>query len=254
MIDLEINGKSLKANEGDTILDVAKKAGIHIPTLCHHDGVEGWGGCRICMVEITHKSWKGWKGLVTACLYPVEQGLVVTTDNEEVHNVRKVVLDLLLARSPKADAIKKMAAEYGIEKTSYAEASVKTTCILCTLCVRVCKAVGPEAISTCDRGADKKIAMPFMSPPPDCIGCLSCARICPTDTIKFKESPLERKIWTRTFKMAKCEGCGVVLMTQEQIEYEMKKTGLDRDHYSLCPECKKKKLVDRISSAFTNEN
>jgi len=254
MINLEINGRKYQAEEGQNILEVAQREGVYIPTLCYHAGVEAWGGCRICMVEITHKSWKGWKGLVTSCLYPVEEGLQVTTDNEAVHNTRRVVLDLLLARCPDAAPIKKLAMEYGIEKTSYKISDKKTDCILCTLCVRVCASVGACAISTADRGASKMISMPFKTPPPDCIGCLSCAKICPTGVIKYKSEGDSVKIWGRNFEMLKCEACSKLIMTKAQQEYESNKTGLDMAHYALCPDCRKKKFVDRIESAFTIEN
>jgi len=79
-VSLEVNGRWFQAEEGATILEVAKREGIHIPTICHHEALEPVGACRLCLVEITHPDWKGWKGLVTACLYPVEEGLQVTTE------------------------------------------------------------------------------------------------------------------------------------------------------------------------------
>lgn len=253
MIRVKINGKSYQAEEGQTVLDAARAAGIHIPTLCFHEGLESWGGCRVCMVEITHPDWKGWKGLVTSCLYPVEEGLVVFTDNEAVHKVRRTVLDLLLARCPEAEAIRKLAAEYGIEKTSYKESATRTDCILCTLCVRVCAAKGADAISTGMRGAQKKISIPFSTPPPDCIGCLSCAHICPTDCIRFEDEGTTRKIWGRTFTMIQCACCGRPVMTEAQREFEAAKSGLPEENFNFCPECKKRKVVDRIGTAFTRD-
>jgi bidirectional [NiFe] hydrogenase diaphorase subunit len=253
MMRLQINGQSYKAEAGQTILDVARREGINIPTLCHHEGLESWGGCRLCMVEITHANWKGWRGLVTACLYPVEEGLEVVTDNEAVHKVRRVVLDLLLARCPDAELIRKLAADYGVIKSSYHENEEQTDCILCTLCVRACAAVGTNAIATASRGAGKYIAIPFDSPPPDCIGCLSCAHICPTNCIKFEESGATRKIWGREFKMVQCADCGQPVMTEEQQAFEIKKTGLPDENFNLCPDCKKQKVVDTITATFDPE-
>lgn len=253
MIQLQINGQPQQANEGETILEVAGRAGIPIPTLCHHEALEPFGGCRVCMVQITHRDWKGWKGLVTACLYPVEEGLEVFTDNEAVHDVRKVVLDLLLARCHGSEKIQKLAAEYGIHETTYRKNPLKNDCILCTLCVRTCAVKGPRAISTADRGAQKKISIPFKKPPPDCIGCLACAHNCPTNVIRFEETGDTRKIWGRTFELVHCTGCGAPVMTKEQAEYEMNKTGLDKDLFLICPECKKQKVVDKIGSTFFQE-
>jgi bidirectional [NiFe] hydrogenase diaphorase subunit len=253
MMRLQINGQSYEAEPGRTILDVARREGIRIPTLCHHQGLEPWGGCRLCMVEITHADWKGWKGLVTACLYPVEEGLEVVTDNEAVHAARRVILDLLLARCPEAELIRKLAAEYGVIKSSYRLNEEKTDCIMCTLCVRACAAVGANAISTGSRGAGKYIAVPFHSPPPDCIGCLSCAHICPTGCIEFEETAFTRKIWDREFRLIKCSDCGGPVMTEEQRAFEIKKTGLPEDNLNLCPECKKQKIVDTITATFNPE-
>ncbi len=250
MIRLKINGQSHHGSEGDTVLDVARRKGIHIPTLCHHDALEPFGGCRVCMVEITHPNWKGWKGLVTACLYPIEEGLEVETDNEAVHDVRRVVLDLLLARCPEAPAIRTLAAEYGIQQTRYRENREKTNCILCTRCVRACAAVGVNAISMSGRGAEKRIAIPFRRPPPDCIGCLSCAYICPTNVIQYEDTGGTRKIWGRTFDMVKCQGCGAPFMTAAQRDFEVKKTGLSQENYALCLDCKKTKTAAHIGETF----
>ncbi len=250
MIHLQINQGQYEAEEGMTILDVAGREGIKIPTLCHHEGLDASGSCRVCVVEISHADWKGWKGIVTSCLYPVEEGLEVVTDNEAVHSARRVVLDLLLARCPGAETIRTMAAQYGLSETSYRKNPTKTDCMLCTQCVRACEAKGAGAISTAGRGASKKISIPFGKPPADCIGCLSCAHICPNNVIRFEEQGGRRKIWGRTFEMAKCDSCGQVLMTEEQLKFESKKCGLAEEAFRLCPECKRSRLADRIDAAF----
>lgn len=249
-INLEINGRVFQAHDGESILDVARREGIAIPTLCHHDALEPVGACRLCLVEITHPDWKGWKGLVTACLYPVEEGLQVTTENEEIHSARRVILDLLLARCPGSDVIQQMAADHGVPATSYKKSEIETTCILCGLCVRVCAVKGCNAISAAGRGIQKSISIPFKQPPPDCIGCASCAHICPTNTIKYRDVDNVRKIWGHSFEMAKCESCGRWVMPEKQIEFEAKRSGLDPDYFRTCPVCSQQKTVDTIRSAF----
>jgi len=253
-ISLEIDGRVLEAREGETVLDAAAREGIEIPTLCHHDGLEPSGACRLCVVEITHPDWKGWKGLVTACLYPVEEGLCVTTGSEEVLRVRKTILDLLLARCPGSDVIRKLAAKYGVTRTSYKESDLKTTCILCGLCVRVCAVKGVNAINSAGRGIGKRIAIPFKQPPADCIGCLSCAHICPTNTIKYEEKKDRRKIWGRTFEMIACESCGRPIMPEAQAEFEAKRSGLDAGYFTTCPACSMDKTVRTIRSSFDLES
>ncbi|UCE62204.1 MAG: (2Fe-2S)-binding protein [Phycisphaerales bacterium] len=252
-INLEIDGRFFQADEGMTILEVARREGIEIPTLCQHDALEPVGACRLCLVEITHPNWKGWKGLVTSCLYPIEEGLQVTTNNPEIHTARKTLLDLLLARCPEATYIQKCAAEYGITATSFKKREEETTCILCGLCVRVCAAKGCNAIGATGRGITKGIAVPFRQPPPDCIGCASCAHICPTDTIKYTDTEDLRKIWGHKFKMVKCVSCGRPVMPEKQLEFEAAKAGLDAKYLTTCPQCSQDQTLATVQSSFQSK-
>ena len=86
---LQIDGKAVKATEGMTVLQAAQRAGIFIPTLCHHEKLEPYGVCRICMVEV---EVRGRKNYVVSCLYPVARDLVVRTRSEKVDKVRRVIL------------------------------------------------------------------------------------------------------------------------------------------------------------------
>ena len=249
-INLEIDGRFFQAAEGTTLLEVARREGVPIPTLCHHEAVEPAGACRLCLVEITHPDWKGWKGLVTSCLYPVEEGLQVTTDNEEIRTARRTVLDLLLARCPGSTVIQKLAAEYGLTATSFRKNEVETTCILCGLCVRICAVKGCSAIGMAGRGINKTIAIPFKQPPPDCIGCASCAHICPTGTIRCKDTKDVRKIWGHAFELVKCASCGHPVMPKRQLEYEAAKAGLDADYFKTCADCSRAETVETMKTAF----
>jgi len=97
MITFTINGKEVQGEEGQYILDVAKKSGIEIPTLCHHEALEPAGMCRLCTVEL----FDGRKTkFVTACNYPIWEGMEVFTDTESVTEGRKLIVELLLARCP----------------------------------------------------------------------------------------------------------------------------------------------------------
>src|SRR3990172_1282093 len=112
MVNLIIDGKKVEAEAGETILKAARGYGISIPSLCSHEAIEQSGACRLCAVEIK----KGARTrVVSSCLYQVEEGLSVDTKSERVMNVRRLVMQLLMARNPASDVLKGMAQEMGLE-------------------------------------------------------------------------------------------------------------------------------------------
>lgn len=113
-IHLEIDGRQVKAREGMTVLDVASREGIKIPTLCYHEALEPYGGCRLCTVEVESG---GRKNLVASCLYPVEEGLIVRTRTLKVDKLRKTILELLLAHAPDSPILEEYAKEYGAQRS-----------------------------------------------------------------------------------------------------------------------------------------
>lgn len=243
MPTLTIDGRIVKAREGATLLEAARQAGVKIPTLCHHAAVEPYGGCRLCVVDITRPAWEGWYKLVVACMYPAEDGLVVDTKTPRVVETRQVVLDLLLARSPETPLIVELAREHGVTETSYKKRETPTDCILCALCTRICDALGIAAIAAVDRGAGREIAPPFGEAPPDCVGCLACAEICPTGYIEYETSDRSRTIWKKHFEMLRCKECGRAHVTREQGAFFAKKTGVPESYFELCDACKRRALA-----------
>ncbi|MEE4263732.1 MAG: FAD-dependent oxidoreductase [Desulfobacteraceae bacterium] len=184
MITFKLNGQTVQGEEGQYILQVAEKFGVDIPTLCHHKALEPAGMCRLCTVELFDGRRKRY---VTACNYPIWEGMEVNTDSEEVHQGRKLIVELLLARCPEVPLLQKLAAQYGIEETRFEKEN--DTCILCGLCVRTCEKMGANAISLTGRGVDMKVDTPFHIQTEACIACGACATVCPTghitlDTIK----------------------------------------------------------------------
>jgi bidirectional [NiFe] hydrogenase diaphorase subunit len=214
-VDLVMDGRTLAARPGETVLAVARRAGIEIPTLCDHPDLEPVGACRLCLVEITHADWQGWRGLVTACLYPVSEGLEVDTRSERVHQARRRVMSLLAARCPGAPVIQELARRHGVERERLSISADGDDCILCGLCVRVCETYATSAITTLNRGDTKAVGSPADRPPDDCVGCGACAVVCPTGTIAAGRTATGYEIWQRSFATSvaeidgdHCIGCG----------------------------------------------
>ena len=179
-ITLQIDGREVKAEEGKTILEAAQSAGIFIPTLCHHEKLEPYGACRVCTVEIEAR---GRTNLVAACLYPIEQNLVVRTRSERVDKTRKVLLELMLAHAPDAAELQDLAQEYGADKARYEKES--SFCILCGLCVRYCAEVKKKnAIGFVDRGTRREIIFIPEIASKECEDCKECFPLCPTEALQ----------------------------------------------------------------------
>ncbi len=181
---LTIDGRPVEVEAGTTILQAAKELGIEIPTFCYHPGLEPYGACRICSVELDDPGRK--RRLVTACNYPVEEGMVVLTESERVVRSRKMILELYMARNASVPLIRELAARYGIERSRFGEGD--DDCILCGLCVRVCAdKAGARAIGFADRGIDRKVVTPYDRENPDCMACGACVTVCPTGHITADE-------------------------------------------------------------------
>ncbi len=179
-IFLEIDGKRVKAREGMTLLEAAQNAGIFIPTLCHHEKLDSYGACRICTVEIGNR---GRTRLVAACLYPVEENLAVRTRSETVDKIRKMILELMLAHAPDAQALQDLAREYGADKARFEKEP--SFCILCGLCVRYCAEVKKKnAIAFVDQGARREINFIPEIASQECRSCKECFSLCPTSYLQ----------------------------------------------------------------------
>ena len=246
---LTIDNKVVTAEKGEYLLKVARDNGIGIPTLCYHEALEPFGACRLCQVEITRPEWDGWSRLVSSCLYPAQDGLIVSTKSEKVRKTRAVILDLLMARCPEVEELKQLAKVYGIKETSFVERDKPDRCILCATCVRVCESIGATAISTIGRGVKKMVEVPLAKENlSTCVGCLSCAHSCPTGAIPFEETDDYRKIWSITFEIEHCPECGRPLGTPQQLEHFAEKSGLDKSYFEQCEICSNRMTADKFAS------
>jgi NADH dehydrogenase/NADH:ubiquinone oxidoreductase subunit G len=177
---LQINGKEVKATQGMTVLEAAQRAGIAIPTLCHHEKLEPFGACRICIVEV---EIRGWTKLVVSCVYPAEENIIVRTRSEKIDRIRKTILELLLAHAPDSPELQALAGEYGADKDRFEKEA--SFCIHCGLCVRYCAEVKKKnAVGFVDRGIRKEISFIPEIAATECNNCKECFPLCPTSYLQ----------------------------------------------------------------------
>jgi len=206
---IEVNGREVKAESGDTILDSLSREGIAVPTLCHMKGMTPTGACRICVVEVA-----GAPGLVPACSFPAAEGMRIQTHSPRVLDARRTIVELLLSSHPddclycgksgKCD-LQSLSQELGVSQRRYGGGkSVKemdlsspsivrdpAKCILCGRCVRVCEEVqGVSAIDFVGRGSRTMVATAFdrglnVS---SCVNCGQCIVVCPTGALVEQSS------------------------------------------------------------------
>lgn len=223
-IPIIIDGRLVQVDQGTMIISAAKNAGIFIPTLCYHEALKPYGSCRLCIVEVIQNKQRR---IVTSCNFPAEAGMEVFTDTTRVREIRRKIIELLLARCSEVPIVQTLAKRMGIETSGFKKRETKE-CILCGLCVRFCEeVVGVSAIGLSNRGTEREVSTPFKAPSDICIGCGSCTYICPTGCIEMV--PDEKTPRMRSMKMGslslepcpddyKCEACD----TEQQFIEEMK--------------------------------
>ena len=208
MVNIKINNMPLSVPKGISILEAARMAGIEIPTLCYLKKINEIGACRICMVEV-----KGARSLVTACVYPVNEGMEIFTNTERVRKSRKTTLELILSthdrkclscvRSGTCE-LQQLSKEFGVDDEGrfdganpvheYDDSAIHMIrdngkCILCRRCVAACQAQHISVIGANARGFDTHIGSAFERPL-DSVACVSCGQCivnCPTGAIYEKD-------------------------------------------------------------------
>lgn len=212
MVNIKINNMPLSVPKGITILEAARYAGIEIPTLCYLKEMNEIGACRICMVEV-----KGARSLVTACVFPVNEGMEVFTNTEKVRKSRKTTLELLLSTHRKeclscirsGDCeLQKLCKDYGVTDENAYEGTFpefqfddsaphmirdNSKCVLCRRCVAACDNQAISVIGASQRGFDTHISSPFENPLFDysCVSCGQCIVNCPTGALYEKDDTAE---------------------------------------------------------------
>ncbi|MDR2442603.1 MAG: (2Fe-2S)-binding protein [Deltaproteobacteria bacterium] len=227
-----IDGSQVSANVGDILLNVAREHGFRIPTLCYHPGLTSDGNCRLCLVEVNDR-------LVSSCLYPLRTpGFEVKTNSPRLKRSRELVITLMLSRAPKSKVVLSLAEEFNLKPDPRLARTKEDQCLRCGLCVRACQAGGAEAISLVGRGSERKVCGPFFEPPIDCVGCLACAKVCPTSVIDFIEQRDYRAIWERHFPLVSCPICSRPFATQE----ELARPNADQ----ICPSCRRRAMAQAL--------
>lgn len=253
MVKLTIDDQEIRVAEGTTVLTAAERLGIRIPTLCHHESLMPYGGCRLCVVEVLRN---GRAEIAASCTYPVEEGLTIATNTGRVQKVRRLVLELLLSEAPDAQGIRDLAGEMGVTSPERLKKREDDLCILCGRCIRACReVVGANAIDYAQRGYQRTVAAPFYKSSADCIACGTCYAICPTGAVGMQEVeegetariPQGKEVegparimvnWKVGLPMKRCKQCGDVIAPDFQLAYLQKKVGLAGDHFDTCPRCR----------------
>lgn len=258
MITITINEKEIRLDEPMTVLKAATLAGIKIPTLCHHELLEPYGGCRLCVVEVERMP-----GLQNACTLMAADGMVIRTESEVISQARRGMLEFLLINHPldcpycdKAGEceLQELVSKYGPAQGRYREEKRRVPeshedrifvrnmerCVLCTRCVRMCQDVqGASAISVVGRGGKSRIE-PFSPTSFNCEYCGNCLTVCPVGAILSRPLLHSLRPWQIDREIETiCPYCGVgcslvLQVRDESIKRVIPRFGLGLNNGLLC--------------------
>lgn len=238
-VNLKIDGKDVKVLEGTNLIDAAESAGIHIPNLCYIKGMRGIGACRLCLVEI-----EGAKGHSVGCITRVKEGMNVKTSTEQIEEMRKFVIDLVLSIHPldcmtctKAGVcnLQKYAYDFELKESTFtrkkfgfsideANPFIKRDpdyCVLCGRCVRVCKEQGTNVLDFMGRGVGAKVITAMDKPlhESECTFCGSCVDACPVNAILEADRWRRGREWEYEKAKSVClscgNGCDIIVSTKD---------------------------------------
>ena len=185
-VNVSIDGATVRAIKGTSVLDTAIEYGICIPHLCHVSYLSDIGACRLCIVEHVKN---GRSKVTTSCTLNVEEGMVIMTNTDKIRKLRRNLAELLVAQAPNSRAIQDIAVRCGVKEVRYPFRN--DDCVLCGRCVRVCDEVWKaQAIGFVGRGKDRRVEYPFGVRPDFCKQCGSCIELCPM-TITPCDGPMK---------------------------------------------------------------
>ncbi len=235
MIEIFIDDKKILAEENQTVLKAAKANGINIPHLCFHPALKPSGSCKLCGVEVTSPTGK--QVVMLSCILKAKENLSVKTDSDLVKTTREKAFNKLLQLAPDSDRIRNLAKEFNVPVTP-----PPNGCIRCRLCVRVCSEIvkaGALKMVKTENGSQ------VVANPGCCIGCGTCANLCPTKIIKIVDQDNVRTVSIKDeiigqLPLERCEGCGAMYATSDFLKH-VEETGLPhpdtKEHHHLCSTC-----------------
>ena len=238
-INLKIDGRDIQVPEGTNLIDAAEGAGLHIPNLCYLKGMRGIGACRMCLVEV-----EGMKAPAVACITRAKEGMNVTTTTEQIEEMRKFVIDLILSMHPldcmtctKAGVcnLQQYAYDFELKESNFtrkkfgypideANPFIKRDpdyCILCGRCVRVCKEQGTNVLDFMGRGVGAKVVTAMDKPLQEsgCTFCGSCVDACPVNALLEADRWRKGREWdyekTKSVCLSCGNGCDIVASTKD---------------------------------------
>ncbi|MBA4373274.1 MAG: hypothetical protein C0402_10505 [Thermodesulfovibrio sp.] len=228
MINLKIDNREVQVSEGTNLIDAAKAVGVHIPNLCYLKGMKGIGACRLCLVEI-----EGMKAPLIACTTKAREGMSVITKTEQIQEIRKFVIDLILSMHPldcmtctKAGVcnLQQYAYDFELKESTFtrkkfgyatdeANPFIKRDpdyCVLCGRCVRVCKAQGTNVLDFSGRGVGSRVITANDKPLQEsaCTFCGSCVDVCPVNALLESNRWRRGREWEYAHADSVCLSCG----------------------------------------------
>jgi NADH dehydrogenase/NADH:ubiquinone oxidoreductase subunit G len=259
MVKITINGKEHTVEEGERLLKVLQDRDIKIPHLCFHPSLTPAASCKLCVVEVKAKDKP--HAVKLACAVKTKERLDVTTESAMIHQHRNRALGNLFTMAPQSEALMKIGAEFGLTMGAMPDG-----CIRCRLCIRVCKEIiGAGALKMVKREG-RNFVVP--SETGECIGCGTCANICPTDAIKTIDKNNVRTMMVGDQVIARhpllrCEMCGRLFATSKFVRHVERREEShirSKEHHNLCSTCTKlfvrkklRPLAHRIATTYAGK-